>query len=100
MANPATTLTPVECETIAYALYDEFACGDRLEYIGANGTQQWFLHGELHRLDGPAFIGADGTQFWYINDKKYNFNDYCKKLKLSEEDIVFLKLKYNTCVPA
>jgi len=63
-----------------------------------DGTQIWYLNGLLHREDGPAFIGADGSQEWWLNGKIYTFNKFCKKLKLSKEDIVFLKLKFNTCV--
>jgi hypothetical protein len=64
--------------------------------IRADGTQSWYINDRLHRLDGPAFTYADGTHLWYINGKIYDFDDYCKQLKLSEEVIVFLKLKYNT----
>jgi len=66
--------------------------------IWSDGTQIWHLNGKCHREDGPAFIGADGSQEWWLNDNQYTFNNYCKQLKLSEEDIVFLKLKFNTCI--
>jgi hypothetical protein len=36
-------------------------------YIGADGSQVWFVNGKCHRLDGPAYIGADGTQQWFVN---------------------------------
>ena len=62
------------------------------------GTIMYSLNGLLHREDGPAITYADGYQQWYLNDLEYSFDDYCKKLKLSKEDIVFLKLKYNTCL--
>ena len=38
-------------------------------FIGADGTQEWWVNGQLHRLDGPAVIGADGTQEWWVNGK-------------------------------
>ena len=38
-------------------------------YYEENGTQLWYLNGELHREDGPAAIGTNGTQIWYLYDK-------------------------------
>jgi starvation-inducible outer membrane lipoprotein len=38
--------------------------------IGADGTQEWYQNGQLHRVDGPAVIGADGARMWYIRGKK------------------------------
>ena len=26
--------------------------------------------GKLHREDGPAYIGADGTELWYLNSNR------------------------------
>ena len=37
--------------------------------IDADGTQEWWVNGQLHRLDGPAVIGAYGTQEWWVNNK-------------------------------
>jgi len=37
--------------------------------IDSVGTQQWWLNGEYHRVDGPAFIHVDGSQIWFINGK-------------------------------
>ena len=34
-----------------------------------SGTRRWYLHGRLHREDGPAIIYPDGTQAWYLNDE-------------------------------
>jgi hypothetical protein len=39
--------------------------------IGADGSQHWYLNGQLHRTDGPAWIGADGRQMWYLNDQRH-----------------------------
>ena len=35
--------------------------------IYADGSQRWFLNGQLHRTDGPAEIYADGSQVWWLN---------------------------------
>jgi hypothetical protein len=37
--------------------------------VWANGDKQWWLHGKLHREDGPAYEGADGDKEWYLHDK-------------------------------
>jgi len=68
------------------------------KYTYKDGTIRYKLNGLRHRLDGPAVIRADGTQEWWLNGKRYDFDDYCKKLNLTDEDIVFLKLKFNTCI--
>ena len=33
-------------------------------YVGKDGTQEWYVHGELHRDGGPAVV-ADGGEEWY-----------------------------------
>lgn len=33
-----------------------------------NGDTRWYLHGERHRLDGPA-MEHKGSKFWFRNDK-------------------------------
>ena len=33
------------------------------------GTKRWYLHGKLHREDGPAVEFANGETRYYINDK-------------------------------
>ena len=39
------------------------------EYITDHeGGKQWRLHGQLHRVDGPAWISTEGTKSWYQND--------------------------------
>ena len=39
--------------------------------VCSNGTQHWYLNGELHREDGPAVEFANGTKYWYLNDKRH-----------------------------
>ena len=34
-----------------------------------DGTKEWYLNGELHRIDGPAIECADGSKQWYLNGK-------------------------------
>ena len=37
----------------------------------ANGDKEWYLKGELHRVDGPARERADGSKEWFLNDKRH-----------------------------
>jgi antitoxin component YwqK of YwqJK toxin-antitoxin module len=39
--------------------------GAAVEY--ASGTKEWYLNGQLHREDGAAVEWADGTNKWYLN---------------------------------
>jgi hypothetical protein len=35
----------------------------------SDGSQYWYLSGDLHREDGPAVIFPDGSQAWFLNGK-------------------------------
>ena len=37
---------------------------------GADGSNHWYLNGELHREGGPAVEWADGSKWWYLNGVK------------------------------
>ena len=47
------------------------------DYIGyevrvyPNGDKEWYLNGELHRVDGPALEWADGSKAWYLNGERH-----------------------------
>jgi len=50
---------------------------------------------KLHREDGPAIIMyPSGKKYWYLNDIEYTFEEWCKKLNKTDQEIIFLKLKY------
>ena len=34
-----------------------------------HGTKFWYLHGKLHRENGPAEEYSDGTKRWYLHGK-------------------------------
>ena len=38
--------------------------------IWPDGTKQWWLNNERHRLDGPARKHSDGMIQWWIHGKK------------------------------
>ena len=35
-----------------------------------HGTKRWYLHGKLHREDGPAIEYPNGVKHWYLNGKE------------------------------
>ena len=39
--------------------------------IRIDGSQFWYLNGQLHRTDGPAEIWFDRTQFWWLNGQRH-----------------------------
>ena len=62
--------------------------------IWAGGSKAWFKNDELHREDGPAREWADGPKEWWLNDKEYSFYEWLEKLNISDDDKLFLKLKW------
>jgi hypothetical protein len=59
-----------------FTLFDgseNWLLGDQLHRIGApaikrlNGDEIWYRYGKLDRLDGPAVKFGDGTEEWYLN---------------------------------
>ena len=34
-----------------------------------HGTKIWTLHGQVHRIDGPAIVFANGTKEWWKDNK-------------------------------
>lgn len=48
-----------------------------------------------HRLDGPAVIWRSGAKEWYIHGiRVQDFDDYQGLTECSDEDVVFLKIKW------
>ena len=37
-----------------------------------DGTKQWYLNGELHRVDGPAIEYPNGDNEWHLNGKRWD----------------------------
>jgi hypothetical protein len=55
---------------------------DRPARVSANGLQEWYEHGLIHRVTRdesgqvlPAQIAASGSKWWYINDKYHRDDD-------------------------
>ncbi len=38
------------------------------------GTRSWYLHGELHREDGPAIEWVNGSLWWYLHGRLHREN--------------------------
>lgn len=45
-------------------------------FVGAKGSNAWWLNGKRHREDGPAYIGADGSKEWWLDGEKYTEADF------------------------
>jgi hypothetical protein len=53
--------------------------------IDSTGNKLWYLHGQLHREDGPAVEYFNGINQWFLNGKQINcLKDFCKILKMSD----------------
>jgi len=61
----------------------ENAGTDGPAYIAPDGTQEWYLNGQLHRTDGPAWIGTDGSQHWYLRGQ--NITEEVEDWKLARD---------------
>ena len=61
----------------------------------ANGGKAWWLNGKCHREDGPAVEDADGSKWWWLNGTFYSsFDEWLEVLDATDEDKLFLKLKW------
>jgi len=59
-----------------------------------NGFEAWYINEKHHREDGPAMILSNGEKCWYLNGIKYSFEEWLKLAPISDEEKVFLRLKY------
>jgi len=60
-----------------------------------NSGKNWVVNGNLHREDGLAVEYSDGIKYWYLNGKQYSFENWLKLTPISDEEKVFLRLKYS-----
>jgi len=42
----------------------------------ANGSKEWYLDGKLHRTDGPAIEGSDGSKHWFLDGKELTHSQW------------------------
>jgi len=64
-----------------------------IEY--SNGDKCWRVNLLYHHEDGPAIEYFDGFKCWYLNGIEYSFKNWLKKLNKTDEEKVFLRLKYS-----
>lgn len=50
---------------------DIFHCEHGPAIIWDDGSQGWFIEGQLHREDGPAIVIADGPKYYYMNGQRH-----------------------------
>lgn len=48
---------------------------------GGDGTKEWRVNGQLHRLDGPAVIKANGDKMWFFEDKLHRLDGPAVELR-------------------
>ena len=51
--------------------------GPAVEY--ADGGKEWFLHGELHRSDGPAVEHGDGHKEWWLDGEQLTEAEHAQR---------------------
>ena len=61
--------------------------------------EAWFnKKNKIHRNDGPAIIDKTDPNnikyYWVLNGDLYSFEEWCKKTKKTNEEIVQMKLIY------
>ena len=76
-------------------LPDDFTGGIK----NAVGDIAYFKNGEWHREDGPARIyyanPTDPAVYaWQLNGDEYTFDEWCKRTKLTPEEILLLRITY------
>jgi len=58
-------------------------------------SKYYYNNGKRHRENGPAIIYYNGDVRWYLNGIKYSFEEWIEKTSLTDEEKIFLKLKYS-----
>jgi len=64
-----------------------------IEY--SNGNKCWRVNLLYHHEDGPAIEYADGNKLWFLNGVEYSFERFLEKTSITDEEKIFLKLKYS-----
>jgi len=87
----------IEYTNISYEEYNNLYTETVIPYCieFSNGTKKFMnYYRELHREDGPAIIWEDGTKNWFLNGMQYSFEKFLEKTSITDEEKVFLRLKY------
>ena len=70
-------------------------------YVGDEVTsEEYYDHGVLHRIDGPAYRSKERGKLverWYCNGTRcWSFQDFKNRSGISDKEAALLKLKYCT----
>jgi len=88
----------IEYTNIFYTEYRKLSLEERKEKpycIEYNAfVRNWRVNGKYHREDGPAVEYSDGNNEWHLNGKEYSFENWLKLTPISDEEKIFLRLKY------
>jgi len=88
----------IEYKNISFKEYYDLSVEERkikpycIEF--SDGAKHWKVNRKLHHEDAPAVIWDDGSIVWCLNDIEYSFERWCKILNKTDEEKIFLKLKY------
>jgi hypothetical protein len=44
-----------------------------------DGSHAWYLHGRLHREDGPAIEHANGTKAWWLDGEELTEEEHKRR---------------------
>jgi hypothetical protein len=61
-----------------------------------DGYEEWYEHGILHRMDGPAQTGS--SKSYWINGYEFNYKDYLKAKIATRLQRVIEKFIQKICV--
>ena len=65
----------------------------RIKLREQDRLEDYLKDGQLHYEDGPIYIFEDEFH-WILYNRSYTFEDWCKKLNKTDEEIAILKLKH------
>jgi hypothetical protein len=58
---------------------------------------EWYRHGDLHRLRGPAVMAKRTDHIeWWLEGESYSFDEFCMAAGIRGEDRLALALQYGT----
>lgn len=61
----------------------------------SDGHQEWWLHGSLHRIDGPAVIKGNIAELWVEGKWIRSIETFKKLSNMSDQDLLAMILAYD-----
>lgn len=74
--------------------------GPTYEYKDGVGRSRgvWYIHGKMHRTDGPALERPDGVFVWSINNIEFTKERYVSEVVKKELNVhILTKLVHHDC---